>query len=157
MWKYIIFLVPVVLTGCQMDFSSLMEDIPSLNLGSSDRAPLMMKAIATGQQAYYNNQGYFASSVQGLSGHLNLETDSYQYAFKTEGETAQTVLITAAAKTEDLPSYSGMMTVGKNNGGVIMMANLCKTDTPSKIPPVLSSTNVTNQGLKCPPGSSPMH
>ncbi|BDT14278.1 hypothetical protein N39L_40010 [Limnospira platensis NIES-39] len=154
MWKYLLFLAPIVLTGCQVNFSSVLEDIPGLR--SSDRAPLMMKAIALGQQTYYQNQGYFANSLQGLSGHLNLETDSYQYAIKTEGETAQTVFITATAKTDDLRSYSGVMTVGKNEGGVVLMANLCPTDTPSKIPPLLSSTPVPGQGLKCPPGSTPV-
>ncbi|EDZ92902.1 MAG: type IV pilin-like G/H family protein [Limnospira sp. PMC 1291.21] len=154
MWKYLIFLAPIVLTGCQVDFSSVLEDIPGWR--SSDRAPLMMKAIALGQQTYYQNQGYFASSLHGLSGNLNLETDSYQYAIRTEGETAQTVFITATAKTDDLRSYSGVMTVGKNDGGVVLMANLCQTDTPSKVPPLLSSTPVPSQGLKCPPGSSPV-
>ena len=156
MFKYLMVLVPLLLAGCQVDFPSFKEDLALPPLDQSDRAPLMMQAIAVGQQAYYNHQGQFASSVESLSANLNLETDSYRYAIETEGESAQTVVFTATAKTTDLHSYSGVMTAGAAEGGVMMMANLCKTDEPSTTPPILSSTPIPGEGLKCPPGSSPV-
>ncbi|MEB3882847.1 type IV pilin-like G/H family protein [Lyngbya sp. CCY1209] len=156
MFKYLTVLVPLLLTGCQLNFSSFGEDLELPPLKQSDRAPLMMRAIAVGQQAYYDHQGQFAGSVESLSAHLNLETESYLYAIETEGESAQTVVLTATAKTDDLPSYAGVMTAGATEGGVMMVANLCQTDEPSKTPPILSSIPVPGEGLKCPPGSSPV-
>lgn len=154
MYRYSILLIPILLAGCQFNLSPLAEELPPLK--ESDRAPLMMRAIAAGQQAYYDHRGEFANSVESLSANLNLETESYRYAIETEGESAQTVRFTAAAKTGDLPSYGGVMTAGATEGGVMMVVNLCETDEPSKTPPLLSSIPVPGEGLKCPPGSSPV-
>lgn len=149
------FLSPLLLTGCQLSFSvpSLEELVP---FDGDDQASFVMNAMATGQQAYYEANGYFANSVENLSANLNLETTEYRYALTTEGDYAQTVVMTAAAKVEGLPSYAGVVTVGQTEGGVIAMANICQTDEPSTEPPPLSPTPIPGEGLKCPPGSSPV-
>ena len=64
--------------------------------------------------------------------------------------------MTAAAKQDGLPSYAGVVTVSHTAGGVMALANICKTDQPSTEPPALSSTPTPGEGLKCPAGSSPV-
>lgn len=140
---------PVLLTSCSLNLSLPQWD-------ESTQAGLVMQAIATGQQNYYQANGQFANSIQGLSLNANLETGEYRYSVDTEGQYAQTVVMTATAKQEGLPSYAGVVTVNQTEGGVMALANICKTDQPSFEPPPLSSTPTQEDGLKCPPGSSPV-
>ncbi len=145
----VVLVSPVLLTGCSLNLS-----LPEWN--ESDQAGLVMQAIATGQQAYYQTNGQFANSIQGLSLNVNLDTEAYRYSVDTEGQYAQTVVMTATAKQEGLSSYAGVVTVNQTEGGVMALANICKTDQPSFEPPPLSSTPTPGEGLKCPPGSSPV-
>ncbi len=151
----VLVLSPLVLTGCQLNIS-----IPELQdfspFDSSNQAAFVMHTMTAGQQAYYNANGHFASSIEALSVDLNLETGDYRYQLTTMGDAAQTVMMTAAAKTEGLSSYAGVVTVGQTEGGVMAFANICKTDEPSPSPPPLSPTPTLSEGLKCPPGSSPV-
>ncbi|MBD2482886.1 type IV pilin-like G/H family protein [Planktothrix sp. FACHB-1365] len=145
----VLLVAPVFLTSCSLNLS-----LPQLN--ESDKAEFVMQAMTTGQQAYYEANGQFANSIQGLSLNANLDTGEYRYSINTEGQYAQTVVMTAAAKQEGLPSYAGVVTVNKTEGGVMALANICKTDQPSTEPPALSSTPTPGEGLKCPAGSSPV-
>ncbi|KKD35582.1 MAG: type IV pilin-like G/H family protein [Limnoraphis robusta] len=152
-WRFLIF-SPLLLTGCQLTFSiPELEEISPFE--SSNQASFVMNTMTAGQQAYYNANGHFASSIENLSVDVNLETGEYRYNVTTVGDLAQTVVITAAAKAEGLPSYTGVVTVGQTEGGVMAFANVCQTDEPSTQPPPLSSTPIPGEGLKCPPGSSP--
>lgn len=154
-WKILIF-SPLLLTGCQLSIS-----IPELEemspFESSNQASFVMQTMTAGQQAYYEVNGQFASSLDSLSVDLNVETGEYRYQLVTVGDSAQTVVMTAAAKTGELPSYAGVVTVGQTEGGVMAFANICKTDEPSTVPPPLSTTPIPGEGLQCPPGSSPVH
>lgn len=138
---------PVLLTSCSLNLS-----LPEVN--ESDKAQFVMQTMTTGQQAYYQANGQFANSIQGLSLNANLDTGEYRYSVNTEGQYAETVLMTAAARQDGLPSYAGVVTVSHTAGGVMAIANICKTDQPSTEPPALSSTPVPGEGLKCPAGSS---
>ncbi|VXD12897.1 type IV pilin-like G/H family protein [Planktothrix paucivesiculata] len=140
---------PVLLTSCSLNLS-----LPEVN--ESDKAQFVMQTMTTGQQAYYQANGQFANSIQGLSLNANLDTGEYRYSVNTEGQYAETVLMTAAARQDGLPSYAGVVTVSHTAGGVMAIANICKTDQPSTEPPALSSTPVPGEGLKCPAGSSPV-
>ncbi|WP_413163620.1 type IV pilin-like G/H family protein [Capilliphycus salinus ALCB114379] len=154
-WSYLLLFSPLFLTGCQLNIS-----IPELEemspFESSNQASFVMQTLTTGQQAYYQANGRFASSLETLSLDFNIETAEYHYKLITVGDSAQTVVMTASAKTEELPSYAGVVTVGQTEGGVMAFANICQTDEPSTEPPPLATTPIPGEGLKCPPGSSPV-
>lgn len=145
----VLVVAPFLLTSCSLNLS-----LPEVN--ESNKAEFVMQAMTTGQQAYYQANGQFANSIQGLSLNASLDTGEYRYSVNTEGQYAQTVLMTAAAKQDGLPSYAGVVTVSESSGGVMAIANICKTDQPSTEPPVLSTTPLPGEGLKCPEGSSPV-
>lgn len=154
MGKLLIF-SPLLLTGCQLSISiPELEDVSPLE--SSNQASFVMQTMTAGQRAYYQANGHFTSSLDTLAVDLNVETGEYRYKLITVGDAAQTVVMTAAAKAEGLPSYAGVVTVGQTEGGVMAFANICQTDEPSPEPPPLSTTPVPGEGLKCPPGSSPV-
>jgi hypothetical protein len=143
----VLLVAPVLLTSCSLNLS-----LPKFD--ESNKAEFVMQTMTTGQQAYYQANGKFANSIQGLSLNANLDTGEYRYSVNTEGQYAETVLMTAAAKQDGLPSYAGVVTVSHTAGGVMAIANICKTDQPSTEPPALSSIPVPGEGLKCPAGSS---
>jgi hypothetical protein len=146
-------LLTLGLTGCELKFSlNPIEELPLLN--ETDQTEMVMQGMMVGQQAYYQANGEFATSAERLAIDIKLETPEYRYALITEGELAQTVVMTAAAKTAELPSYTGVVTVNITEGGAVALANLCKTDVPSTKPPRLSTPVTVGEGLKCPPGSS---
>ena len=145
----VLLVAPVLLTSCSLNLS-----LPKFD--ESNKAEFVMQTMTTGQQAYYQANGKFANSIQGLSLNANLDTGEYRYSVNTEGQYAETVLMTAAARQDGLPSYAGVVTVSHTAGGVMALANICKTDQPSTDPPALSSTPVPGEGLKCPAGSSPV-
>jgi hypothetical protein len=145
----VLLVAPVLLTSCSLNLS-----LPKFD--ESNKAEFVMQTMTTGQQAYYQANGKFANSIQGLSLNANLDTGEYRYSVNTEGQYAETVLMTAAAKQDGRPSYAGVVTVSHTAGGVMALANICKTDQPSTEPPALSSTPVPGEGLKCPAGSSPV-
>ncbi|NJK37067.1 MAG: general secretion pathway protein GspH [Oscillatoriales cyanobacterium RM2_1_1] len=151
----LLLLTPFALTGCQLSFSvPKPEDIPGFQ--GENQASFVMNAMATGQEAYYKANGHFSNSIESLAINFNLETEDYAYSIVTQGDYAQTVVMKAAAKLDNLPSYAGVVTVGQSDGGVMAMANICKTDQPSTQPPALSPNPVPGIGLKCPRGSSPV-
>ena len=149
---------PLVLSGCQINISLPEISLPELEdisqFVSSNQASFVMQSLTAGQEAYYQANGYFADSLETLSVDLNVETGNYRYTVVTVGDSAQTVVMTAAAKTEDLPSYAGVVTVADGEGGVMAFANVCRTDEPSTEPPSLSITPVPGRRLRCPRGSS---
>ena len=148
-------LFPIVLSGCELKFS--LESLgDAVGLDEGEQTEMLMQGMMAGQQAYYHANGHFAATPERLSIDVKLETQEYRYALITEGELAQTVRITAAAKTSELPSYAGVLTMDVTEGGAMALANLCKTDQPSFEPPLLSSTPIPGEGLKCPLGSSPV-
>lgn len=152
-WGLLLF--PLGLSGCELQFSlKPLEEIPLLT--QTDQTEMVMQGMIIGQQAYYQANGSFATSAESLAIDFKLETPEYRYSLISEGEFAQTVIMQAAAKTAELPSYAGVITVNLTEGGASALANLCKTDYPSTQPPQLSTNPTFEQGLKCPPGSSPV-
>lgn len=146
--KTLLALSPLLLASCQLS-------IQAPNFNSEDRAKFYLQAIARGQEAYYKANGHFASSVDKLSLDLNLETPEYRYAIVSEGEKAERITMTAAAKAEGLPSYAGLLVVKPSQSGVEAVANLCQTERPSKTPPVFPQQLDPTRALECPPGSVP--
>jgi hypothetical protein len=146
--KIFLVLSPAFLAGCQLS-------LQAPDLSGENQAKFYLNAIAHGQQAYYKANGHFASSADKLSIDLNLDTPEYRYAIVSQGEKAERIEMTAAAKTEGYPSYAGILVVVPNANGVEAVANLCQTETPSQLPPVFPQSLEPTQVLNCPPGSIP--
>jgi len=143
--KTLLCLSPLLLASCQ-----LLVHAPHRG---ENQAEWYIEAIAKGQESYYKMNGNFASSLDKLSLNFNLETEDYRYSLVSEGEKAQRVVVTAAAKLDGLPSYAGIMVVNPSDESVEATLNACKTIEPSRIPPVFPPTFLPGQELNCPPGS----
>jgi hypothetical protein len=67
----VLLVTPVLLTSCSLNLS-----VPQLN--ESDKAEFVMQTMTSGQQAYYQANGQFANSIQGLSLNASLDTGEYR-------------------------------------------------------------------------------
>ncbi|MBE9114985.1 type IV pilin-like G/H family protein [Lusitaniella coriacea LEGE 07157] len=147
--KCLLFLSPLLLASCQFRFNANAWD-------SESQAQLYIKTLAKGQEAYYRANGKFANSADKLSINVNVDTPEYKYSIVSEGDRAQRVIMTAAAKVEDLPSYAGILRVNATENEVDATVNMCKTESPSTIPPRFPDRVIPGGELNCPPGSVPV-
>src|SRR4028119_1177959 len=81
-----------------------------------DEAKMYMSALTQVQQAHYQEQGKFATTIEQVSIGLRTETESYRYRIVPQGNEKQSVMVTAVAKDSKLPSYTGAVFVTKVNG-----------------------------------------
>jgi hypothetical protein len=122
-----------------------------------DEAKNYLYALIQVQQAHYLEQGNFAREIEEVSIGLRTETESYRYQIVPQGDNTQSVMITAAAKDAQLPSYTGAVFVTQVNGKVTTVAQICETAEPSTSPPSMPTapTNGSSE-IQCPAGSRPL-
>jgi type II secretory pathway pseudopilin PulG len=137
------------LGGCQLN-------IQAPNFDSETQAKFYIQAIAQGQQAYYKANGNFATSLNTLALNFDLETPDYRYNLVSEGKNNNRTVITATAKTDNLPSYAGIVVMNTTQESLDAVGNFCQTTEPSKVAPVFPDTVSTDRIVDCPPGSIPM-
>ncbi|NEP02863.1 MAG: hypothetical protein F6K58_30275 [Symploca sp. SIO2E9] len=114
-----------------------------------------MYALTQVQQAHYSQQGKFATAIEQVSIGLRTETESYRYQFLPQGDGTKSVIITAVAKDSELPSYAGAVFVIEAKEGNTTLTQICKTDQPSRQPPIMLSVPKDNSSeIRCPVGSS---
>lgn len=119
-----------------------------------DEVKTYMSALTQVQQARYREQGKFASTIEEVSVGLKTETDSYRYKFVPQENDTKSVMITAQAKTAQLPSYTGAVFATQVNGKTTTVAQICETEKPSTTPPVMPNAPTTSSSeIKCPTGS----
>lgn len=119
-----------------------------------DEVKTYMAALTQVQQARYREQGKFASTIEDVSIGLKTETDFYRYKFVPQKDDTKSVMITAEAKTAQLPSFTGAVFATQMNGKTTTVAQICATETPSTKPPAMPSAPTTGSSeIKCPAGS----
>lgn len=119
-----------------------------------DEAKNYMYALAMVQQAHYREVGQFATTIEDVSIGLRTETESYRYRIIPQGNEKQSVMITAVAKTAQLPSYTGAVFVTQVNGETTTVAQICETEQPSTSPPAMPVAPTSGAAtIQCPIGS----
>lgn len=119
-----------------------------------DEAKKYMYALIQVQQAYYKEQGKFATKFEEVSIGLRTETEAYRYKIITQGDNTQSVMMTAEAKNMTLPSYMSVVFVTTVNRETKTVAKICETNQPSTKAPTKPDAPVGNSlEIKCPVGS----
>lgn len=119
-----------------------------------DEAKKYMSALTQVQQARYSEKGKFATTIEEVSIGLRTETESYRYQFLPQGDETQSVMITAAAKNPELPSYTGAVFATKVNGKPTTAAQICETEKPATSPPAMPVAPAENSlKVQCPTGT----
>lgn len=119
-----------------------------------DEAKTYMYALTQVQQARYREVGKFATTIEEVSIGLRTETESYQYRIVPQGDEKQSVMVVAAAKKPELPSYTGAVFVTQVNGETTTVSQICQTAQPSTSPPVMPiAPRGGSATIQCPAGS----
>jgi hypothetical protein len=109
------------------------------------------------QQAYYLENGKFASNVEELGIVTTLETENYRYQIVPQKDNTRSVMMTAIAKNPELPSYTSAVFAAKVNGKTTTTAQVCETEKPSTSPPTMPVPPTGNSlQVQCPAGSRPL-
>lgn len=117
----------------------------------------IMFDLASSQRTYHLEFDTFAREIEPLSVDIPAETEDYSYAVVPQGDGAQSVMMTATAKRQDLRSYtSAVYMVPNDRNLLISVAAVCATDTPSTTPPAMPETPASpdKNAIVCPPGST---
>jgi type II secretory pathway pseudopilin PulG len=106
------------------------------------------------QQAYYLENQKFANEINELGIGIKPETENYRYRIVPQGNSTQSVMMTAQAKRPELRSYTGAVFVVKDNNENLTIAAICETDQPSSTPPAMpiAPSNIKTP-IQCPSGS----
>ncbi|MGB0561575.1 MAG: type IV pilin-like G/H family protein [Spirulinaceae cyanobacterium] len=136
--------LPLLLGGCQL---SLQMPTPE------NQAKFYIDAIAQSQTAYYKANGEFANSIEQLDLNLSIDGPDYKLTATSHGEPTHSILAEAAAKHDDLHSYASLIYLKGNNEQVDVLVQACKTEVPSKRPPMLTTRPRLVNALDCPEGS----
>ncbi len=119
-----------------------------------DEAKKYLYALTQVQRAHYEEVGKFATAIEQVSIGLRTETESYRYQIVPQGNETQSVMITAAAKNSQLPSYTGAVFVTQVNGQTTTVAQICETNQPSTSPPAMpTGPRDGSSAIQCPTGS----
>jgi len=128
--------------------------INSHNQRAETEAKKYMYALTKVQQAHYQEQGKFATTIAEVSIGLRTETEFYRYQIVPQGDNTQSVMLTAVAKKPELPSYTGAVFVTQVNGKATTVSQICETEKPATSPPAMpKSPSGDSLRIQCPLGS----
>ncbi|MGQ4650625.1 type IV pilin-like G/H family protein [Lyngbya aestuarii] len=137
-----------------IDLAALEDSDNQTTETPQDEAKKYLFALTRVQQAYYLEQGKFATNIEEVSIGLRTETESYSYKISSQGDNMQSVMITAVAKSAELPSYTGAVFVTENaEGEATTVTQICETNQPSMTPPAMPTAPRNGSEIQCPEAS----
>jgi type II secretory pathway pseudopilin PulG len=100
-------------------------------------AKVFVGSVNRSQQAYYLENGEFASDLETLKAGIPSETDSYTYAITEGGEGSTQAGIEAVAQNDEVLSFAGLVFVDAETGDAQAVA--CQTTEASKEAPAIDA------------------
>lgn len=127
------------------------------NAGQSNVVKQFITILIKAQQAYFLENGKFATDIKQLGIISNLETEFYRYQIVPQKDNTQSVAIAAIPKTSQLPSYIGAIFASQVSEKTTTATQLCETDKPSTSPPAMPAAPARGSSeIQCPAGSHPL-
>ena len=114
-----------------------------------------IRSMNRGQQAFYAENGKFATAIDELGLGLKPETENYSYQIVPQSGSMPTAMMTAKAKSPELKSYTGAVFYIQVEGEFTSVSVVCETDRPSTTPPAMPiAPKNAEEEIKCPAGST---
>jgi hypothetical protein len=124
---------------------------PNTAKGVLTTAVATVKVLLQQQTDFFAKQKRFAATLAELETSLPAETPNYAYS--TSVSQLKQALVTATAKQDGLPSYTGTLLLVKDNqNNDTMVTAICMTSKPAKVPP--DAPQSSGKEIQCPPGAS---
>jgi hypothetical protein len=144
------------------DSTALPENVQTIdaqknNTSQNNVVKQYITILSRAQQAYFLENGKFATDIKELGIISNLETEFYRYQIVPQKDSTQSVAIAAIPKTSELPSYIGAVFATKISGKTTTATQICETDKPSTLPPAIPAAPIGGSSkIQCPAGSHPL-
>lgn len=114
-----------------------------------------IRSMNRGQQAFYAQNGKFATAIGELGLDLRPETENYSYQIVPQSGSIPSAMMTAKANSPELKSYTGAVFYIKVEGEFTSVSVVCETDRPSTTPPAMPiAPKNAGEEIKCPAGST---
>ena len=114
-----------------------------------------IRSMNRGQQAFYAENGKFATAIDELGLGIRPETENYSYQILPQSGSIPSAMMTAKAKSPELKSYTGAVFYINVDGEFTMVSVVCGTDRPSTTPPAMPiAPKNAEEEIKCPAGST---
>src|SRR6476469_6145638 len=125
------------------------------NKAKQSEAKVYIGSINKGQQAYRIDKPTFATSIRDLQIGINPETVNYSYKIVPQPDKSKSVMMTAAAKTSGLKSYTGaVFAIKKVKEDFTTVRVVCESDLATNTPPAMPATPKDElTQIECPAGS----
>lgn len=141
---------------------SLPTFLTSSNKAKQSEARIYIGSMNKRQQAYRTEKPTFANSIRDLQVEVSPETKNYTYKIVPQYDKSKSVMMTAAAKTSGLKSYTGAVFAIKKGNEVTTVTVICESDAVSTAatlratntpPPMPATPKDELTPIECPAGS----
>lgn len=147
------FLIPIIL-GI-ISASTLPSFLNQAGKAKQAEAKVYIGSMNKGQQAYRIDKPTFANSIGDLQIGIKPETRNYSYKIVPQPDKSKSVMMTAAAKTSGLKSYTGaVFAIKKGKEDFTTVRVICESDRATTTPPAMPDAPKDElTPIKCPAGS----
>lgn len=143
------------LTGCSADISAKRSG-RTLDSSTVERqAKSSVSSALFSQQTYFLEKKAFASSFGALEAEDTINTKNYSYRIILKPNKFKGVAVMATSKNPKLRSYTGVVyVVNSKRSGTVTLSQLCETQRPSKVAPIVpDNPKRASSTIRCPAGS----
>jgi len=135
--------IPLI-AGAQPSASPTAKDM-------STTAMATVKVLLQQQTDFFAKQKRFAATFAELESSVPADTPAYAYS--TSVSPLKQAIVTATAKQDGLPSYTGtLLSVKDEQNKDTTVSAICVTSKPTKVPPDVPQSS--GKEIQCPPGAS---
>ncbi len=124
---------------------------PTVAKDVSTTAMATVKVLLQQQTTFFAKQKRFAATLAELESSVPADTPTYAYS--TSVSPLKQAIVTAAAKQDGLPSYTGtLLSVKDEQNKDTNVTAICVTSKPAKVPPDVPQSS--GKEIQCPSGAS---
>jgi hypothetical protein len=143
------------LTGCSTAISTKGSGSTLHSSTVERQAKSSVSSALFSQQTYFLEKKAFASSFGALEVEETINTKNYSYRIILKPDKFKGVAVMATSKNPNLRSYTGVVyVVNSKQSGAITLSQLCETQEPSKVAPIVpDNPKRASNTIRCPAGS----
>lgn len=145
----------LLLAGCSTEISTKGSGSTIDSSTVERQAKSSVSSALFSQQTHFLEKKAFASSFSALEAEDTINTKNYSYRIILKPNKFKGVAVMATSKNPKLRSYTGVVyAVNLGQSGTVTLSQLCETQKPSKVAPVVpKNPKRASDAIRCPAGS----
>ncbi len=134
----------------KLSVTALSNYTEQVTKAKQSQAKTYIGSINRSQQIFYLENSKFACTLEELELDISSQVENYEYKILVANNTKS--VVTATAKADGLKSYTGAVFQTNIKGDDTIIATICETVNPSRIPPEMPQ--LVGSKIQCTPGST---